>query len=96
MSKEALAISLIVFWLALPIPLQLMGITGYNILSVSEFSTEVPTGLESMLTSVVNFIGVYFQLLFFVIPSTNPYIFRFVNMLQVLTALFIVIMLRGN
>jgi hypothetical protein len=88
MGKILLALFLIGFWLFLPMGLMLFDVAGFD---------QVDTYPEDK--GNLNFwayIEAYFKILTFNIAGVNVYIKYFIHFLQIATALFIAIMIRGN
>lgn len=84
LNKELIAFFLIGFWLFLPIPLMLFGVGGYN--TVDSVNAGATWG-------IMDYIGIYFKLLVFSIPDAPLILKYFVHFLQIMTVLFILIIL---
>lgn len=78
---------ILAFWIFLPIPLMFFNVGGFNVLEFNNPSKSV---------NFWDYIGVYFDLLIFNIPGANIFIVYFIRMLQFLTVLFIILLIRGS
>lgn len=95
-TKYVLAMSIILFWLVLPIPLMLMGVGGFDELSTLDQKRATEPTTITVIMDLGNYLAVYFKTMFFLIPNANAYIMRFVNFLQLMSGLLILVMIRGN
>lgn len=97
-TRVVLAMFIVGFWLFLPIGLMLFDVAGFDQLDRPEVD-EPETGLAGFFQwagNIVQILGIYFQLLVFNIPGVNVFIRFIVVFLQILSAIFIGFMLRGN
>lgn len=96
MSKYALAIVIIAFWLLLPIPFMMMKISGYPVLDQTVIQEVKEPDILYNIAYFGALVKFYFQTLFFVIPGVNFYVARFINFIQLISALLVFLLLRGD
>lgn len=99
MGKIVLALFLVAFWLFLPIPMMVIGVGGFD--TIEDVYVNVPDdnpnlGFFQWAKPITQLFTTYFKLLVFEIPGLQIYVRYFIRFLQFATALFILIMLRGN
>lgn len=100
-TKYALALFLIGFWLFLPVPMMLFGVGGFeevtqNVPENIDNPAETGLGFFAWLKPITQGISLFFNLLVFNIVGIDPILARFINFLQLSTLVFVLVMLRGN
>ena len=89
MNKIIVAIFLVGFWLFLPVGMQLLGVSGYDSISTMD-EVEQPTGILGIGATLIDGLGLYFNLLIFNIPNVHEYIVYFVRLLQFMSLILII------
>lgn len=98
--KITIAILVVAFWLFLPVGLMLFDVAGFDYLEFSN-NIEQPKdtgviGFFSWATPIIQIINIYFQTLIFNIPNLHIMFRLIINMMQIISLIFVGIMLRGN
>ncbi len=99
MTKEYISIFLIMFWLAYPIPLMYMITPNYEKLDTKNVLNDINQEEPNLLTNAKTFfsgVKLYFKVMYLSIPNIPNYMSFIIVFLQLLSALFIFIMFRGN
>jgi len=101
--KTLLAVFIIGFWLFFPFPVILMNNDSFNILDTSYYNkidspvnqnTNIIEGFNTFFTNLWNFIKIYFQAMFFIIPNAPPFISLIVLFFQVISGLVLFLLFR--
>lgn len=88
LGKLGLGVFIIAFWLALPIFLIILGVSGFETLD----TTTKTTGTSSIL----NLVGLYFKTAVINIKGVSIYIQLFINVLQIASLLVAFLLFRGD
>lgn len=106
--KALVSITILLFWLVLPAVCMLAGVAGYDFLTVDisglEGLKEIPLvggflfGAGAFVATIASVLLVYIQVFTFHIPffDSVPYVSYLVNALQIVSALVLFLLWRGN
>jgi hypothetical protein len=81
-----IGVFLLIFWVAFPFAMKLLISDSYTELSSNDLNTPKNTNILSIFSSA----GIFFKFLVLDIPNISPYLRIFVNILQLLSLIFII------
>lgn len=94
--KELIAVSIIVFWLAFPFGLIMMDSDNFKTLDTTKYKQiKEPTAFD-FFGGLWDFISIYFKAMYMIVPNSPAWLTLIIIILQVISALIVYLLLRGN